>query len=102
MKNILRLIFIITMGILLTGLGGCGKEPDPAPPEEPKVEEPKVEPEPEEPEPKEPEPVKPEPEPEYFFSPPSSHWAQTTVSAKPKPLSGLLAMPEQFWFAALS
>ena len=39
MKNILRLIFIITMGILLTGLGGCGKEPDPAPPEEPKVEE---------------------------------------------------------------
>ena len=48
MKNILRLIFIITMGILLTGLGGCGKEPDPAPPEEPKVEEPKVEPEPEE------------------------------------------------------
>ena len=56
MKNILRLIFIITMGILLTGLGGCGKEPDPAPPEEPKVEEPKVEPVPEEPEPKEPEP----------------------------------------------
>ena len=44
MKNILRLIFIITMGILLTG-GECGKQPDPAPPEEPpKAEEPKPDP----------------------------------------------------------
>jgi peptidoglycan-associated lipoprotein len=34
MKNLLRLIFIITMGILLTG-GNCGEQPDPAPPEEP-------------------------------------------------------------------
>ena len=39
MKNLLRLIFIITMGILLTG-GNCGKQPDPAPTEEPPAEEP--------------------------------------------------------------
>jgi len=50
MKNLLRLIFIITMGILLTG-GNCGEQPDPAPPEEPPAEEPK------------PDPPKPEPEP---------------------------------------
>ena len=59
MKNLLRLIFIITMGILLTG-GNCGQQPDPAPPEEPPAEEPK--PDPPKPEP-EPDPPKPEPEP---------------------------------------
>ena len=59
MKNLLRLIFIITMGILLTG-GNCGEQPDPAPPEEPPAEEPK--PDPPKPEP-EPDPPKPEPEP---------------------------------------
>ena len=41
MKNILRLILIITMGILLTG-GECGKTPSPDPQEEPKVAEEKV------------------------------------------------------------
>ena len=50
MKNLLRLIFIITMGILLT-CGECGKKIEPVVEEKPKAEEPK------------PDPPKPEPEP---------------------------------------
>jgi peptidoglycan-associated lipoprotein len=64
MKNLLRLIFIITMGILLTG-GNCGEQPDPAPPEEPTDSETK-QPDPppkEDPPPPPPEPVVEEPKP---------------------------------------
>jgi len=49
MKKIYFLIILASMVALFSA--GCGKEPDPAPPEEPKAEEPK------------PDPPKPEPEP---------------------------------------
>ena len=54
MKNIYFLIILASMVALFSA--GCGKKPDPAPPEEPKAEEPK-------PDPPKPDPPKPEPEP---------------------------------------
>ena len=44
MKKIYFLIILASMAFVLAG---CPKDPDPAPPEEPKVEDPKPEPEPE-------------------------------------------------------
>ena len=61
MKNLLRLIFIITIGILLTG-GDCGKSPDPTPPPPPK-EDPPPPPKEEPPPPPKEEPPPPPPDP---------------------------------------
>ena len=77
MKNLLRLIFIITMGILLTG-GNCGKQPDPAPTEEPPAEEPPAPPK-EDPPP----PPKEDPPPPPKEDPPPP---PKPVVEKPKPV----------------
>ncbi|MDP7554573.1 MAG: hypothetical protein QGF31_00130, partial [Nitrospinota bacterium] len=69
MKNLLRLIFIITMGILLTG-GDCGKKPDPTPPDK-------------EPETQDPPPPPPDPPPPVVEEPKQVEVEETVEVQKP-------------------